>query len=497
MIWFTSDYHLFHRNIIRFQDRPFKDIHEMHETIVKNHNEVVGDDDTVYNLGDLSFGSTTATKGILWALKGKIVMIRGNHDKGIEKYADRFEGIYDYLALRKEGIVMFHYPILSFAGIYRGSVHLHGHCVDMKTEILTTTGWKKRNEIKINNKIFSYNIDKQIIEKDKILNIIDNNYSGDVYTYNGKSINFRFTSNHTILYKTNPTNKNIKKDYIKNVTNKKALSFLHSENNNFSGIPLSNELIKLYMLIQCDGTIKKETNLIRIRVKKKRKIKYIENILNKLDIHFKEYTQKDEMVSINFYLPNKLKKYKLKGGDLNFIKCNKQQTNSIFEAYQYGDGYKNGKGIIIYSAKEKEIDILQAIFCLNEYSTTKYSRKHKNSYSNKTQYQLCVFPTKWKTTTKIKENLKKESIINEPFWCIQSKNKNFIMRRNGRVHITGNCHGNLKPIYDKDGNIYTAKRLDVGVDSHNFYPISLDQVHKLVDNINLKPIDHHETKEDT
>lgn len=130
MIFFTSDFHLFHKNVLRFDDRPFKHIHEMHNTIISNWNEVVDWKDTVYYLGDLTFGGTGATKEILHALKGDIVYIRGNHDKGIEKYEKRFKGIYDYfhLALNRQRYVMFHYPILSFPGIHRGSIHLHGHC---------------------------------------------------------------------------------------------------------------------------------------------------------------------------------------------------------------------------------------------------------------------------------------------------------------------------------------------------------------------------------
>lgn len=130
MIWFTSDWHLFHKNCIKFDNRPFDDVHEMNREIVNRYNKVVGDCDTVYYLGDLTFGGIGATKKLLYELKGKIVYIMGNHDKPkiIQKFSDRFESIHDYLALKKEGIVMFHYPILSWEGVHHGSIHLHGHC---------------------------------------------------------------------------------------------------------------------------------------------------------------------------------------------------------------------------------------------------------------------------------------------------------------------------------------------------------------------------------
>lgn len=129
MIWFTSDFHFWHKNVIRFDNRPFKDVYEMNSEIVKRWNEVVGEDDTVYYLGDLTFGSTGATKRLLYEMNGKIIWIKGNHDKPkvIRQLSDRFEGVYDYLALREEGIILFHYPITSWAGIHRGSILLYGH----------------------------------------------------------------------------------------------------------------------------------------------------------------------------------------------------------------------------------------------------------------------------------------------------------------------------------------------------------------------------------
>jgi calcineurin-like phosphoesterase family protein len=130
-VWVTSDAHFFHKNILKYDNRPFKDVHEMHDTIIKNWNSVVQNEDTVYYLGDVSYGSVNQTKGILNQLKGKIILIRGNHDKDkwIDKYKDRFESVHHYLELNinKQMYVLMHYPILSFNKIYRGSIHICGH----------------------------------------------------------------------------------------------------------------------------------------------------------------------------------------------------------------------------------------------------------------------------------------------------------------------------------------------------------------------------------
>ncbi len=89
-IWFTSDTHLGHANILRYCNRPFKSLDIMNDTIIKNWNERVKEEDTVYFLGDFSFRNSPGGKhgeGEIFKaeyyrkqLKGNIVFIKGNHD---------------------------------------------------------------------------------------------------------------------------------------------------------------------------------------------------------------------------------------------------------------------------------------------------------------------------------------------------------------------------------------------------------------------------------
>ena len=89
--WFTSDYHFGHENIIEYCNRPFKDVEEMNNTIIENHNSRVSPEDTVFFLGDFCFhngpsgkegeGTQTKSQSYLDKLNGKMIMIKGNHDK--------------------------------------------------------------------------------------------------------------------------------------------------------------------------------------------------------------------------------------------------------------------------------------------------------------------------------------------------------------------------------------------------------------------------------
>lgn len=142
-VFFTTDFHLFHNNVLRFDNRPFKDVHEMHDEIEKRWNEVVGPNDVVIYLGDLSFArkeDKQYVEDMLDRLNGTIHFIMGNHDKYDEiKKMSRFASVQDYLEVRighfddsgsrvETMFCCMHYPIYSWNKSHHGSYMVHGHC---------------------------------------------------------------------------------------------------------------------------------------------------------------------------------------------------------------------------------------------------------------------------------------------------------------------------------------------------------------------------------
>jgi calcineurin-like phosphoesterase family protein len=79
-VFFTSDTHFNHTNIIRYCQRPFNDVAEMNETLIGNWNQTVGNEDIVFHLGDFCIGSAAEWSQILDRLNGKIYLILGKHD---------------------------------------------------------------------------------------------------------------------------------------------------------------------------------------------------------------------------------------------------------------------------------------------------------------------------------------------------------------------------------------------------------------------------------
>lgn len=152
-IFFTSDTHYSHKNILNFSDRPYKSVEEMDEELIKNWNSVVDNGDRIYHLGDFTFDHDNV-ESILKRLNGQKFLIQGNHCKInnhtrpiFEKY---FEWIKDYFVLKiKNGknipstkIILSHYPFEVWDAQHNGSLHFYGHVhkinrhLDMRTDIV-------------------------------------------------------------------------------------------------------------------------------------------------------------------------------------------------------------------------------------------------------------------------------------------------------------------------------------------------------------------------
>ena len=130
-VWFTSDTHFGHENIIRFCGRPFKNAAEMNEELIRRWNATVPEDGIVFHLGDFCCGGSKKWNEIMYRLNGRIYLILGNHDmKNIRQgYMGRFEHVTQQMCIRVGGqsIILNHNPFLAYGGAYRDVWQLFGH----------------------------------------------------------------------------------------------------------------------------------------------------------------------------------------------------------------------------------------------------------------------------------------------------------------------------------------------------------------------------------
>ncbi len=130
-VWFTSDTHFGHENIIRFCNRPFINAAEMNAELIRRWRETVPDDGIIFHLGDFAHGSSRLWNDILNALPGHKYLILGNHDmKAIRQgFMSHFELVTQQMTIRVGGqaIVLNHNPFLCYGGSYRDVWQLFGH----------------------------------------------------------------------------------------------------------------------------------------------------------------------------------------------------------------------------------------------------------------------------------------------------------------------------------------------------------------------------------
>ena len=130
-VWFTSDTHFWHENIIRFCNRPFSSIQEMNEELIRRWNETVPEEGVVFHLGDFAFGGAKEWNEVMFRLNGKIYLILGNHDMKQMKqgFMQRFEHVTQQMTIRVGGqsIILNHNPFLTYGGCSRNTWQLFGH----------------------------------------------------------------------------------------------------------------------------------------------------------------------------------------------------------------------------------------------------------------------------------------------------------------------------------------------------------------------------------
>lgn len=139
-IFFTSDLHIGHRNILNFCHRPFQDIKDMSEKLIANWNGAVGEEDIVFDLGDMFWwDSRHDVKRFIEKLNGHIYKVPGNHDMNCKRLfelcdPEKVTILEDCVTVWIEGIgnrvvelCLCHYPLMTWPHRGNGVINLFGH----------------------------------------------------------------------------------------------------------------------------------------------------------------------------------------------------------------------------------------------------------------------------------------------------------------------------------------------------------------------------------
>lgn len=127
-IFFTSDWHIGHANVIKFDKRPFRNVDHMHEVLIKRYNGQITEDGICYHLGDVGMASVSTVKSVIDRLNGTKILVLGNHDGNLNRmYNCGFDAVMysSELYIAGERVTLTHCPL---RGVFReDATQMHGY----------------------------------------------------------------------------------------------------------------------------------------------------------------------------------------------------------------------------------------------------------------------------------------------------------------------------------------------------------------------------------
>lgn len=436
--YFWGDTHFGHFRIIEYTNRPFKSLKQMNETLIRNFNERVKEDDQVYFLGDFCFrnskNSVKRGEGDIHKASyyreqlncKNIVFLKGNHD-----------------------------------------------CFSKKTRILTQKGWRYYNEIKIGDLVPTINLEKKKIEYKPIKNIIVNKVE-KAYVFKTKTSEGIFSNNHRHLvmrYNRHQYGSKLKIKTSKDIWNYKSFFFLlfldsyRSGNKNYF---ILNNWLKLIAWIFTDGGIEKKHHYITIYQSKPKGIKQIKKLLDSLKI---EYTlckrqryikkicgkvlKKKSKIHYEFKILAKsskmiLKKFRIKDKynlPVWIFRLSDNQVKLFLNELVKGDGNYSKTGTKVLWGRKNFLYQILAL-CI----THGIGANLVKWEGAKDTYYLAIHKKKENSICNIKQVYPNKRFIidyNNIMWDINVENHLIFTELNGKPLITGNSNNSLKTPIEK------------------------------------------------
>lgn len=356
--------------------------------------------------------------------------------------------------------------------------HLFRHCVSADTQILTIDGWKNYNEVEIGDKVFSYNMNKNKIQLDNILNKHIYNYNDKIYHLKSCHIDSFLTSEHKNVFHIAEELGSKPNTYL--FWNKKKLlsliDFLNFQNKrmahqiisgNFNGKKsIGEERAFIIGMVLTDGYLdrKQAITISQSWTGNKNKCLLIEEKLNKSGITYTKCLQKPQVNYFNkklyqmviyrifkknskwifdwITLDNK-PKYKL-------LQLKNKELNALYDGLMTGDGCRNSE----FCDQDKyKIDFFRVLCVLINKRTT-YLLNFNKSYTGGKKHRTYISKNNFVSILPNKHISTQN--YNGIVWCPATKNETWIARRNETIFITGNS--SAKYLIQKTGDIQGVQK---------------------------------------
>ena len=367
----------------------------------------------------------------------------------------------------------------AIGGVQKGN-SVSQHCFDEKTEILTLEGWKRYDEIKRGDEIYSYNIQREGIEVVSIDDIIIQDFEGKMICIKNKLIDLCVTDRHRLLVRSAAKKYVRKTNRVFSASGTKYFDSLKTDNDKFhietaediyekrrqmlkastlltfEELPLSVNELKLIIAVAADGYFHIRNGKYTgcgFRLKKQRKIDYVKKLLETLNIPYTTRITKEDVTEFWVNGSNSSFVYEQMGGikqlPLFFTQISPEIQKELVLTYAFFDGCRdkreNCSSISISTTNKSNLDILQTMCVLSGMRASvkvsppkRYNIKGMVGQS-KGLYNMTICENR----PEVKVSEGNYSIIDYKgkIWCVTDQNTTLIVRRDYNVSIQGNCKG--------------------------------------------------------
>jgi superfamily II DNA or RNA helicase len=314
-------------------------------------------------------------------------------------------------------------------------------CFTGDTEILTEKGFQKFNSLNKNLKVAQW--ENGNVSFVNPLRYIEKDYNGEMINFNVKhNISVPMTPNHEqLIINKNKQSKVFIKDIKFKYENKIPTfgTFIINDENKLS------DLERLYIATQADGSIHKIVNThvtISFSFAKDRKVQNLLNLCKSTNTPVSEVKCRKGFRRFLVKMP--IGTTKIVSNHINFpMSVNK--AKEIIEEMVLWDGYINNKKHLYYysSVVKENVDFYQSVSVLCGYSTNYTCVPDNRKTSYKDLYRLYINKNPNYLST---QNASIDKFnYNGKVYCVEVPSNNIVIRHNGFVFITGNCHLQCKP----------------------------------------------------
>lgn len=392
-------------------------------------------------------------------------------------------------------------------------------CLVPETEVLTTNGWKRIDEITLEDKVLSSDINGVggFVNPNEI-HIYD--YNDNISKFTGKNVSQFVTKQHRMLLQDRKGKRFVKRVFeIDTPSNVLTYGMVNALSNTRDGLNKKiTDYDRFLIALQADGTIYKEyvdengdivhknrngkNGFISVTFsfRKDRKIKRLREILNNLKFEYKEkkYETEKNQTLFTVKVPSDLLITKNFNEWIKLDELSYDFSREFINELKNWDGWDYNNNTFGYDTVNKNnADIVEIIGIIGGYKTS-YNVDVSNKNNEQNLYRL-TFNKKYNYSAR--NTIKKEEeYYNGKVYCLSVEGDFFVVRHNGKVSITGNCkHSrtythNLRNVYDNPSKIFDEsfeipelyKSADIIAKPYNdFYKSVIDYLYFKLNNLEI------------